>query len=70
MRRIWRQLFYFHTGRLFRSRCESVLDSAAPSNLIESKVLTVKDNITFNPIFGMLSLRAIQNIPDMVGYLG
>ena len=23
----------------------------------------------FNPIFGILSWRAIQNIPDMIGYL-
>jgi len=31
--------------------------------------LTVKDNVMFDPIFGMLSFRAIQNIPDMPGYL-
>jgi len=31
--------------------------------------LTVKDNKMFNPIFGMLSSKAIRNIPDMIGYL-
>jgi len=40
-------------------------DSATPSNLNASNFLTVKDNIKLNPIFGMLSSRAIQNIPDM-----
>jgi len=44
-------------------------DSATPLNLNASYFLTVKDNIMFNPIFGMLSSRAIQNIPDMLGYL-
>ena len=44
-------------------------DSATPSNLNASNLLTVKDNIKLNPIFGMLSSRAIQNIPDMLGYL-
>jgi len=44
-------------------------DSATPSNLNASYVLTVEDNIMLNPIFGMLSSRAIQNIPDMLGYL-
>ena len=32
-------------------------------------LLTVKDNIMFNPIFGMISSSAIQNIPDMLSYL-
>jgi len=44
-------------------------DSATPSNLNASNILTVKDNIMLNPVFGMLSSRAIQNIPDMLGYL-
>ena len=44
-------------------------DSATPSNLNAFKSLTVKDNIMLNPIFGMLSSRGIQNIPDMIGYL-
>jgi len=44
-------------------------DSATPSNLNASHFLTVKGNIMFDPIFGMLSSRAIQNIPDMLGYL-
>jgi len=44
-------------------------DSATQSNLNASNFLTVKDNIIFNPIFGMLSSRAIQNIPDMLDYL-
>jgi len=52
------------------TNCEAVLsDSATPSNLNASNFLTVKDNITFNTISGMLSSRAIQNIPDMLGYL-
>ena len=54
----------------WKSELETVLsDSATPSNLNASNFLTVKDNIMFNPIFGMLSSRAIQNIPDMLGYL-
>ena len=44
-------------------------DSATPSNLNASNFLTVKDNIMLNPIFGMLSSRAIQNITNMLGYL-
>jgi len=44
-------------------------DSATPSNLNACNFLTIKDDITCNPIFGMLSSRAIQNIPDMLGYL-
>ena len=44
-------------------------DSATPSNLNASNFLTGKDNIMLNPIFGMLSSRATQNIPDMLGYL-
>jgi len=40
-------------------------DSATPSNLNTSIFLTVKDNIMLNPIFGMLTSRTIQNIPDM-----
>jgi len=49
---------------------ETVLsDSATPSNLNASNFLTIKDNIILNPIFGMLSSRAIQNIPHMLGYL-
>jgi len=44
-------------------------DSATPSNLNASNFLIVKDNITFNPIFGVLSSRAFQIIPDMLGYL-
>jgi len=44
-------------------------DSATLSNLDTSHFLTVRDNIMFNPMFGMLSSRAIQNIPDMLGYL-
>jgi len=43
-------------------------DSATPSNSNASNILTSKDNIMLNPIFGMLSSRAIQNIPDMIGY--
>jgi len=44
---------------------ESVLsDTATPSNLNASNFLTVQDIIMFNPIFGKLGLRAIQNIPD------
>jgi len=35
----------------------------------KSNFLTVEHNIMFNPIFGMLSSRAIQNIPNMLGYL-
>jgi len=31
--------------------------------------LTVKDNMVLNPIFGKLTSRAIQNIPDMIGHL-
>jgi len=37
-------------------------DFAIPPNVNVSNFLTVKDNIMFNPIFGMLSSRAIQNI--------
>jgi len=44
-------------------------DSATSSNLNASYFLTGKDNIMLNPIFGTLSSRAIQNIPDMIGYL-
>jgi len=44
-------------------------DSATPSNLNTSNFLTDKDNIMFNPNFGMLSSRAIQSIPDMLDYL-
>ena len=44
-------------------------DSATPSNLNASNFLTVKDNMMLNPIFGMLSSRAIQNIPYLLGYL-
>jgi len=54
----------------FQRKKEPVLsDSATPSNLNASNVLTVKENIMFHPIFGMLCSRAIQNIPDMIGYL-
>ena len=28
-----------------------------------------KDSLTFNPIFEVLSSRAIQNIPNLQGYL-
>jgi len=42
-------------------------DSATPSNLNAFNSLTVRDNIMLNPIFGMLSSTAIQNIPDMLG---
>jgi len=57
-------------ANIFPHKAEPVLsDSATPSNLIASNFLTGKDNITLNPIFGMLSSRAIQNIPDMLGYL-
>jgi len=49
---------------------QSVLsDSATPSNLNASNFLTVKDYMMLNRIFRMLSSRAIQNIPDMLGYL-
>jgi len=34
-----------------------------------SYFLTGKDYIMLNPIFGILRSRAIQNIPDMIGYL-
>jgi len=34
-----------------------------------SNFFSVEDNIIFNPIFEMLSSRAIQNISDMLGYL-
>jgi len=45
-------------------------DPATPSNLNTSTFLTVKDNIMLNPFFfGMLGSRAIQNIPNMPGYL-
>jgi len=44
-------------------------DSATPSNLNASYFLRGKDDMMLNPIFGMLSSRAIQNIPDMLGYL-
>jgi len=44
-------------------------DSATQSNVNASNFLTGKDNIMLNPIFGMLSSRAIQNIPDMLGYI-
>ena len=44
-------------------------DSATPSNLNASNFLTEKDNMMLNPIFGMLSSRAIQNISNMLGYL-
>jgi len=44
-------------------------DSATPSNLNASNFLTVKDNMMLNPIFGMLTSRAFQNIPDLIGYL-
>jgi len=44
-------------------------DSATPSNLNACYFLTVKDNLMLNSSFGMLSSRAIQNIPDMLGYL-
>jgi len=49
--------------------CSVLSDSATPSNLNASNFLTGKDNIMFNPIFGMFSSRAIQSIPDMIGYL-
>jgi len=45
-----------------------LLDSATPSILNASNFLAVKGNIMFNPIFGMLGSRAIQNIPDILGY--
>ena len=44
-------------------------DSATPSNLNASNFLIGKDNMMLNPIFGMLSSRAIQNISEMLGYL-
>ena len=44
-------------------------DSASPTNLNASNFLTVQDNIMLNPIVGTFSSRAIQNIPDMLGYL-
>jgi len=44
-------------------------NSATRSNLNASYFLTVKDNMMLTPIFGMLSSRAIQNIPNMLGYL-
>jgi len=44
-------------------------DSATRWNLNASYFLTGKDNIMLHPICGMLSSRAIQNIPVMLGYL-
>ena len=44
-------------------------DSATPSNINASNFLTGKENTMLNPIFGMLSSRAIKNIPDMPGWL-
>jgi len=31
--------------------------------------LNFRDNLMINPIFELLSSRAIQNIPNMIGYL-
>ena len=59
-------LHYLFLQRRLRNTVLS--DSATPSYLNASNFLTGKDNIMFNPIFGMLSSRAIQNIPDMLGY--
>jgi len=42
-------------------------DSATLSNLNAFTFLTVK--VMLNPMFGMLTSRAIQNIPDMQGFL-
>ena len=59
---------YVENGNLWNA--SAVLsDFAAPSNLDTSTFLTVKDNLMLNPIFEMLSSRAIQHIPDMLGYL-
>jgi len=46
-------------------------DPATALNYTASNSSTVKDNIMFNPIFGMLTVSSsvIQNIPDMIGYL-
>ena len=44
-------------------------DFATSSFLNALNFLTSKDKITFNPIFGLPSSRAIQNIPNMLGYL-
>jgi len=42
---------------------------ATPSYLKVVKFLTAKDKQVINPIFEFLSLRAIQNIFNMYGYL-
>jgi len=42
---------------------------ATPSFVNAVHFSTGKDNLTVNPIFELLSSRAIQNISDMIGYL-
>jgi len=64
------RLFACFLGNRLEVHLPSVLsDSPNPSNLNASTFLTVKSNIMLNPIFGMLSSRAIRDIPGMIGYL-
>jgi len=44
-------------------------DTGTSLLLITVNSLTGYSNLVINPIFGLLSSRAIQNIPDMMGYL-
>ena len=51
------------------SLCQCCLEFVTPSNLNSVKASTGTDILTIDVISGLLSARAIQNIPDMLGYL-
>ena len=65
---------YFEDPSLLASFVEILLRAALPDfatlpNLNAVKFLARRDNLVINPTIGLLSSRAIQNIPNMLGYL-
>jgi len=58
------KLFVFYDGYL-----AALPDYATFPNLNAVKFLDRRDNLAINPTIRLLSSRAIQNIPNMLGYL-
>jgi len=52
----------------FLARHPVLPDTGTSSFLITVNSLTGQGNLVINPIFGLLSSSAIQNISDMIGY--
>jgi len=62
-------LFYFTKWLLTRCPISALPDFAILPNLNAGQILARRVNLVINPTIELLSSRAIQNIPNMLGYL-